>query len=217
MRYRALIFWGIVAAALAVSVVAWDHVPEQIDTHWNAAGDADSTMPKFWGLLLMPIVLAAMTLVTLWIPRIDPLSRNIALFRKYYDGFMLMLLLFTFAVHVFLVFWNSGTKLSPNYIFSPALAALFYAIGVLCGVAKRNWFIGVRTPWTLSSDAVWDKTHRQAKPLFKLAGLLSLGGIFLGENAIYLILSIILGITFYLVIYSYLEYRREEQPRETGG
>jgi uncharacterized membrane protein len=213
MRHRALIFWGIVALTVAVSLAAWDSVPAQIDSHWNARGEPDDTMPRFWGLFLMPIVLSAMTLLALWIPRIDPLGRNIALFRKYYDGFMLMLLLFMFAVHVFLVLWNSGTKISPNFIFPPALGALFYAVGVLCGAAKRNWFIGVRTPWTLSSDAVWDKTHARAKPLFKLAGILSLGGMFLGEHAIFLILALILGLTFYLVIYSYLEYRREQHPQ----
>jgi uncharacterized membrane protein len=167
-------------------------------------------MPKFWGLFLMPIVLAAMALLALWIPRIDPLRANIALFRNYYDGFMLMLLGFMLVVHVFLVLWNTGTKISPNVIFPPALGVLFYAIGVLCGVTKRNWFIGVRTPWTLSSDAVWEKTHRRARPLFKIAGLLTLGGIFLGEYAVFLFLAVILGLVFYLVIYSYLEYRREQ-------
>ena len=211
MKYRSIIFWGIVAATLVVSAAAWDHVPERIDSHWNARGEADDTMPRFWGLFLMPIVLAAMTLIALWIPRIDPLKQNIALFRKYYDGFFLMLLLFMSAIHVFLVLWNTGTKVSPNAILPPALGALLYATGVLCGATKRNWFVGVRTPWTLSSDAVWDKTHRRAKPLFKIAGLLSLGGIFLGEYAIFLILAIILGITFYLVIYPYVEYRREQR------
>jgi uncharacterized membrane protein len=210
MKYRALIFWGIVAATLVVSAAAWDLVPEQIDSHWNARGEADSTMPRFWGLFLMPMVLAAMALLALWIPRIDPLKQNVALFRKYFDGFMLMLLLFMFVVHVFLVLWNTGTKISPNHIFPPALATLFYAIGVLCGVAKRNWFIGIRTPWTLSSDAVWEKTHRRAKPLFKIAAFLMLAGAFLGEHAIFLTLGIILGLVFYLVIYSYLEYRREQ-------
>ena len=209
MKYRALIYWGVVAAALVVSVAAWDLVPERIASHWNARGEVDGTMPRFWGLFLMPIVLSAMALLALWIPRIDPLSKNIALFRKYYDGFMAMLLLFMFAVHVFLVLWNTGTKVSPNAIFPPALGVLFYAIGVLCGETKRNWFIGVRTPWTLSSDAVWEKTHHRAKPLFKAAGILSLGGVFLGEQAIFLVLALVLGLVFYLVIYSYLEYRKE--------
>lgn len=209
MRYRALAFWGVVVLALAVSIAAWGHVPERIDSHWNARGEVDGTMPKFWGLFLMPIVLAAMALIALWIPRIDPLKENIALFRRYYDGFMLMLLLFLFVLHLFLVLWNAGTKLDPNVIFPPAMAVLFWWIGIICGVAKRNWFIGIRTPWTLSSDAVWEKTHRRAGPLFKAAGMAMLAGSLIGEYAIYLMLVIILALVFYLVVYSYLEYRRE--------
>lgn len=209
MRFRTAIFWAIVALSLVVSVAAWDHVPDQLDSHWNAKGEVDGTMPRFWGLMLLPIVLAAMTLIALWIPKIDPLGKNIALFRNYYDGFMVMMLLFMLVVHVFVVLWNAGVRISPNFIFPPALGALFWAVGVLCGAAKRNWFIGVRTPWTLSSDAVWESTHRRAKPLFQAAGVLTLGGIFLGENAIFLVLALILGLVFYLVIFSYLEFRRE--------
>ncbi|HLF13870.1 MAG TPA: SdpI family protein [Bacteroidota bacterium] len=211
MKYRALIFWSIVAVTLLLSALAWDRIPDTMESHWNVRGEADDTIPKFWGLFLMPMVLAAMVLLALLIPRIDPLKQNIALFRKYYDGFMLMVLLFMVVVHIFLILWNMGTRISPNAIFPPALAVLFYAIGVLCGAAKRNWFIGIRTPWTLSSDAVWEKTHRKARVLFKVAAFLILAGALLGEYTGYAVLVTIIGLVFYLVIYSYLEYRREQQ------
>ncbi len=210
MKHRALIFWGIVALAVAVSAIAWDRLPDPMDSHWNARGEADDTISKFWGLALMPLVLSAMVLIAVLIPKIDPLNKNIELFRKYYDGFMLMLLLFMLVVHVFLVLWNLGTRISPNAIFPPALAALFYAVGVLCGAAKRNWFIGIRTPWTLSSDTVWDKTHQKARVLFKAAAFLILAGSFIGEYAVYVLLAVIIPLVIYLVVYSYLEYRREQ-------
>ena len=209
MKHRAFIFWGIVALAVVVSAIAWDRLPDPMDSHWNAKGEADDTIPKFWGLALMPMALAVMVLIALVIPRIDPLNKNINLFRKYYDGFMLMLLLFILVVHVFMILWNTGIKISPTLIFPPALAVLFYAIGILCGVSKRNWFIGVRTPWTLSSDAVWEKTHQKARVLFKAGAILILAGSFIGEYAIYVILSVIIALVIYLVGYSYAEYRRE--------
>jgi uncharacterized membrane protein len=213
MKHRVWIFWGIVALALVVSAVAYDLLPATIDSHWNARGEADSSIPKFWGLFLMPAVLAAMTLLALLIPKIDPLKENIALFRKYYDGFMLMMLVFMFVVHLFLILWNLGARISPAVIFPPSLAVLFYAIGVLCGAAKRNWFIGIRTPWTLSSDTVWEKTHRRAAPLFKIAAVLILLGTLLGEHSVYVVIVSIIALVFYLVIYSYLEYRREQHPQ----
>ena len=75
---------------------------------------------------------------------------------------------------------------------------------------KRNWFIGIRTPWTLSSERVWDRTHAIGGKLFRLAGVIALGGIIFTGIAWLFILGPILVISIYLVVYSYLEYRRDE-------
>lgn len=212
MRHRALIFWGVAAAALLISALAWDRLPDTIDSHWNARGEADATGPKLWVLLIAPGVLAAIAALALFLPKIDPLKANIALFRKYFDGFILVLLLFMLAVHLFVILWALGIKIPPYVMFPAGLAILLYTVGVLCGVAKRNWFIGVRTPWTLSSDAVWDKTHRRARKLFKVAAVLTLFGALLGQYAIYLVLTVIIALVLDLTIYSYLEYKHQEHP-----
>ncbi|HLB00104.1 MAG TPA: SdpI family protein [Bacteroidota bacterium] len=212
MKHRAAIFWGIVALSVVLSAVFYEKVPETMASHWNTGGEPDNTMPKAWGLFLLPCVLAAMALMALFIPKIDPLKANIALFRKFFDVFMLLLLGFMLTAHLFVLLWNAGIRISPNYVFPAGIAALFYYIGVLCGVAKRNWFIGIRTPWTLSSDRVWEKTHRRARPLFKISAFVILGGTFLGESVVYAFLVPVIALVSYLVVYSYLEYRREPHP-----
>jgi len=89
------------------------------------------------------------------------------------------------------------------------MAVLFYGIGVLLQHAKRNWFIGIRTPWTLSSDTVWDKTHKQGSVLFKICGLIALIGVFFKDYSIYFILIPIIVVSLYLTVYSYFVYSKE--------
>ncbi len=85
---------------------------------------------------------------------------------------------------------------------------LFYAIGALMQHAKRNYFIGIRTPWTLSSDEVWDRTHKAAGKWFRLAGLAALGGVLWPDLAVVFVIVPVMVAALYSTVYSYLEYRR---------
>jgi len=91
----------------------------------------------------------------------------------------------------------------------PALGIIFIFAGMMMRKAKRNFFIGIRTPWTLSSDQVWDETHRIGSVLFILSGILALAGALLVDLAIWLVLTPVLGSTIFLLIYSYILYQRE--------
>ncbi|MEM2728714.1 MAG: SdpI family protein, partial [Candidatus Bathyarchaeia archaeon] len=86
---------------------------------------------------------------------------------------------------------------------------LFFYIGILCENSRRNWFIGIRTPWTLSSDRVWEKTHRLGGKLFKAAGVIAMLGALIQEHAFILILAPIIFAAAYTIIYSYVEYQKE--------
>jgi uncharacterized membrane protein len=84
-------------------------------------------------------------------------------------------------------------------------------MGFMMSHAKRNWFIGIRTPWTLSSDLVWDKTHLIGSRLFKAAGLLAFAGIFFQPYALWFVLTPVLFATLYTLLYSYFEYEKEKR------
>jgi len=217
MKHRAVIFWGIVSLAFVLGVAYYGRVPERMASHWNSLGEADGTMSRALGVFLIPGVMGIVALLALVLPRIDPLRANILLFRKYFDVLMLLVLGFMFVAHLFILLWNTGTRLSPNVVFPAGIAALFYYVGVLCGVAKRNWSVGIRTPWTLSSDRVWEKTHRRAGPLFKISAIVILAGALMGEEAIFTFLLPVIILVPYLVFYSYREYRREGQVPPPGG
>ncbi|HDJ30498.1 MAG TPA: hypothetical protein ENF31_00885 [bacterium] len=96
----------------------------------------------------------------------------------------------------------------------PAIGLFFYYLGILFSQAKRNWFIGIKTPWTLSSEKVWEHTHQRASELFKISGILALVGIFFSHQAIYFVIVPVIFVSAYLVVFSYFDYQREVSVKE---
>jgi uncharacterized membrane protein len=105
--------------------------------------------------------------------------------------------------------WNIGIQIIPNVIMPVGIGILFFYIGILCENAKRNYFIGIRTPWTLSSEKIWDKTHKIGGILFKIAGIVALLGIFFRNYTIFFVLVPAILSSVYLFVYSYLKYQKE--------
>ncbi len=200
----------LIASALAGALL-WNRLPDPMASHWNIRDQANGTMPKFWGVFLMPLISLAMLLLFLIIPEIDPLKANIAKFRETFNLFIVFMMLFLTYIYGLTLAWNLGfTHFQMSEMLLPALGLLFILIGFLLRKAKRNFFIGIRTPWTLSSDHVWDETHRVGSVLFIISGVLALiGSLFGNLIALLLILVPLIGSVVFLVIYSYLLYAQE--------
>ncbi len=209
MRKTKFIALAIIALSFLIGIYFYNMMPEIMASHWNAQGEVDGYMTKFWALFLMPLMSLGLLLLFLVIPKIDPLKQNIEKFRKYFDMFIVLMLGFLFYVYLLTIFWNLGIRFSMTQLMIPAMAALFYYCGILVENAKRNWFIGIRTPWTLSSEKVWEKTHKLGGKLFKGAGLIILLGFVLESYALLFILVPVLFVSIYLIVYSYLEYQKE--------
>jgi uncharacterized membrane protein len=211
MRKSEIIIFGIIILSFAIGIYYYPQMPEKLASHWNAQGRVDGYMSKFWGLFLMPIISVGIFVLFILIPRIDPLKSNIAQFRKYYDTFIILIMVFLLYLYLLTIFWNSGNTFNMITFLSPALAILFYYSGILIENAKMNWFIGIRTPWTLSSDKVWDKTHKIGGKLFKIAGVINLLAIFYQNYTIFFIVVPVIIVSIYTVVYSYFEYQKEMQ------
>jgi len=200
---------GIIVLSFVIGICFYPQMPEKMASHWNAKGQVDGYMSKFWVLFLMPLVLAGLALLCFAIPKIDPLKANIERFRKYYDGFIILLFVFLVSVDLQDILWNLGIKISPNVILPIGLGLLFFYIGILCEHSKRNWFIGIRTPWTLSSEKVWDKTHKIGGKLFKIAGAITFVGVFFQNYVLFFVIIPVLVVAIYTIVYSYFEYQKE--------
>ena len=209
MKKNKIIILGIISLSFIIAIYLYPLMPEKMASHWNIQGEVDAYMSRFWGLFLMPIVSIGLLFLFILIPKIDPLKENIEKFRKYFDGFIVLMIMFLFYIHLLTVFWNIGIRFNMTQLMMPALGILFYYCGILIENAKRNWFIGIRTPWTLSSEVVWDKTHKIGGKLFKIAGMIAFLGIFFPKYAIFFVIIPVILVAVYTIVYSYFEYQKQ--------
>ena len=200
----------LILASILGGGLLWNRLPEPMASHWNVNDHVDDYMSKFWGVFLMPAMSLGMFLLFLLLPQIDPLKANIAQFRTTFNLFILLIFLFFDYMWVLTILWNLGsTGFKMSMAMLPALGLVFIFVGYLLRKAKRNWFIGIRTPWTLSNDRVWDQTHRVGSILFFISGVLTLTGSLFSDSAFWFIFAPVLGSALFLVVYSYVLYRRE--------
>lgn len=203
-------FLLVVAAFFAVTV-QYASLPDPMPTHWNAAGQVNGWMPKFWGAYLFPLIMAVMWLLFLVLPKISPRGFEMEPFLRAWGVLKVTILALMAYIGVLVLrAARHGGELSPTAIFV-ALGILFAVIGNVLGKVTRNFFVGIRTPWTLASEEVWYRTHRLAGKLFVAAGLFIAAAAFVSIRLWPLFVA--LGIAALVpVVYSYVIYRKLEAP-----
>jgi len=200
---------GLLAAVgAAASLLVAPELPEQMVTRWNAAGEPTETLSRTLGMWLVPGLAAGLIGLFALLPRIDPLGENIAAFRVHYDRFVVVVTAFLVALHLAVLGFNLGYAVDVTTLAVAGGAALFYYVGTLLPHVEPNWFLGIRTPWTLSDDAVWDRTHALGGRLFKLSAVIAGVGLFFGEYAVYFLVGPALATAAVTAAYSYVLYAR---------
>lgn len=209
-RKKRWIIIGLILASALLGLYFYPQLPDPMVSHWGIYGEPNGTMPKFWAILVMPI-LSAFILLLFWaIPKIDPLASNIKKFSSYYDNFAVLIVGFLAYIQALMVLWNLGFLFSMTSFIGIGLGALFYYTGVFIENSKRSWFVGIRTPWTMSSDKVWDKTNRLGGKLFRAGGILTIiFGVLFGDYILVPVVYII-AVSIALVVYSYIEFRKSK-------
>jgi uncharacterized membrane protein len=212
-RTTTIVVLMMIAAATLAGLLLWNRLPDQMVSHWNINDQVDGYMSKFWGVFMLPLLSLGMLVLFLIIPSIDPMKANIAQFRESFNLFIVLIVGFMLYLYGLTLAWSLGDN---NFRMSgamlPAIGLLMIFIGFMMRQAKRNFFIGIRTPWTLSSDTVWNETHRVGAVLFIVSGVLAcIGGFFGGTTAFWMMFVPILGSTLFLLVYSYVLYQREAQ------
>jgi uncharacterized membrane protein len=202
---------AIIAISTMAGMALTSRLPDPMPSHWNATGEVDGYMSRFWGIFLMPIITTAMFLLFITIPNIDPLRANIAQFRNVFNLFIVLLMGYMAYIYALTLAASLGAQFNMGTMMLPAMGILFVAVGFMVGQAKRNFFIGIRTPWTLSSDTVWDKTHRLGKWTFIAAGIICILSTFLGPVSFWIMMVAIMVAAFIPVIYSYIAWAQENK------
>jgi len=199
---------AIVAVSFLTGIYLSPHLPYLMASHWGINGEVNGYVSKNFGIYFLPCLLVFLYILFRFLPKIDPYKKNFKEFQNYYDTFICIIFLFLFYIYFLTLYWNLGSRFNMVQLMSPALAVIFYYAGVLTQNAHRNWFVGIRTPWTMSSEIVWQKTHKLGGKLFKFTALLSLFGVIFPQIALYLIFVPVILTTITVFVYSYLEYQK---------
>ena len=208
MKTNMLSILLIVGTAL-VWAFFYSQLPAQIPMQWGVNGEVNWTAPKLYGMFMNMGMLVVLYLVLRYSPKLDPKKQNYKRFSKSYGKIAFIILLTMVFVNFFTVLTSAGYDLPINRIIPVLIGLLFIGTGNYMQQVKPNYFIGIRTPWTLKNDDVWRKTHRFGSKTFILAGVLFTASVFLSaEAAAYYILPAVLLLLLLPVAYSYLSYRK---------
>jgi uncharacterized membrane protein len=211
MKKLATLIAGVIILSFVLGIIFYDDLPDKVASHWNTAGEVDGYMSKFCGLFLMPAISVMIVLLFVLILKVDPLKKNIRKFGNYFEGMIFVIVLFLFYLQILTIFANFGYDFNIIQMTMPALGILYFFVGIVLEKAKRNWFVGIRTPWTLSSDRVWDGIHLAGGKLFKLSGIIALSGLALPSYAVWFAVVPVLVFSVYLFGYSYYLFAKTKR------
>lgn len=204
-------YWFSIALCILMLITAaltYSSLPAKIPTHFGARGQIDGYSDKIH-VFTIPLMIAALSALMVFLPRIDPRRANYAKFQKSYDAFINVLTLFLttmFAITVYSAYYPNAINVTMIIILTVGM--LFSWMGNIMPKFRWNYFIGIRCPWTLANEQVWFLTHRFAGKIWMIGGLLIMAGAFLPVwiHAFYL-LALTLIMAFIPVIYAYLKYQ----------
>lgn len=205
---------GIVAllAALAFGIWALPDLPEQVVTHWGLNGEPDGWSSRTTAVFILPGFGLGLAVLLTFLPRIDPRRES---FPEHAGTWWILgngILVFLAVIHIAALGYGLGWPLPIARIVVIGVGALFVLIGNFMTRMRPNWFMGIRTPWTLSSEIAWRKTHRVGGYGFVGGGVLAiLAGLLRPEWAHWIMLGSI-GVTVIgAVIYSYFVWRGDTE------
>lgn len=199
-----------VAALWIIGLGALPFLPERVPIHWNAAGQVDGYGSPLTAALLPAVIGTAVALLTPLLPRLDPRGKNYEAFSGTYALIMNAIMLFFVALQLVTLGFALGLPLDVARLIFGGVGLLLAVIGNELGRVQPNFFVGIRTPWTLADPEVWRRTHRVGGRLFTGLGvLIALMSLLLPtEAAAPLVLVGALGLTAFVFVYSWWQWRR---------
>jgi len=201
-----------IAATIAFPAAVFSRLPDPMVIHWNASGEPDGYGSRMFGAFLLPVVILSIWGLLLVLPKIDPRRANIAQFRDSYDVLVIAVVAVTCLLHVGILGSALGWPIQVGRLAPVAVGGLFLVVGTLLPRFKSNFFFGIRTPWTLSSETVWTRTHRVGGGLMMvIGGLLVVAGLMGTAGWLYVALGGAGALVIVILLYSYLIWRTEQR------
>ena len=207
-------WYPVVLALIAVgmSAAVYSRLPETMAVHWDINGNPNGWMPRAIGAAFMPVLIVFIWGALRLVPRIDPRAENYARFAEAYETIVASVLVLLVVTHGIMLAVALGYHVSVARIVPALVGALFVVIGNMMPLVRPNWWFGIRTPWTLSNDRVWARTHRLAGYCMTAGGLLMiLAALVLPPQlGVPVLVAVAIAATVGPAVYSYLTWKREE-------
>lgn len=204
-----IIILGLIAIASAYLSNA---LPETVITHWNSSGEGDGSSPRFFVVSFFPLLALGIYLLLLSVWQLDPKRGRYHEFKHAYHGVKTMLVAFVATVYGLVAANGLGFTVNMSCTLLVLVGLLFVGIGIYLPSIKQNWMFGVRTPWTLESETVWNKTHELAGKTFIVGGIILVVGAFLPSPAVFPVFFLaIIFAAIVPVFYSYILFRRQRK------
>lgn len=209
----------LIAAMAAMSAWAWRVLPDgiRLASHWGMDGRVNGTMSKTTGLVLAPAIALGLSLVLALVPRIEPRRGSIEASRKAFFALWIGGLVVLAVMHAAVLLAAMGFDADVPGVLMVFVALTIAVAGNYMGKVRPNFFIGVRTPWTLSSDLSWEKSHRVMGRLFVFSALAALATrCAVGTEAGYVVLAATLTASVLVgIVSSYVYWKHDPERRGT--
>ena len=200
----------IIAVTAILSAVAYPRLPATVASHWNLHGQVNAWQSRERAAFFVPILLLVMWGAMRGLPTIDPRRANYAKFQPTYDLVIGTVLTLVALIHLTVLAYALGMPISIQRVAPIALGAMLIVIGNQLPRARSNWWFGIRTPWTLSNDRVWERTHRVGGYLMTISGVVVMLSAFIaGLARPLLIIACVAASALGSMIYSYFAWRQE--------
>jgi uncharacterized membrane protein len=204
----------LVLAAVGASAAVYHTLPETIVIHWDLQGNPNGWSSRVVGAFAMPLVMVGVYAMMRFLPLVDPRRENYEKFQGTYEGLILTIMVFLLAIHIIVLRSAMGHPVAMQKVMPLSMGMLFIAIGNLLPRARSNFFVGIRTPWTLSSEKSWERTHRAGGYVFVLIGIMMAASVFMPIDMGWGVIGIISGIgVLGLIVYSYSVWKDDPNKR----
>lgn len=204
----------VIVLAFGASAAVYSDLPDRVPSHWNLSGEVDGWMSREWGAFIMPLVLVGLMAMFHLLPKIDPRGSNYEKFKGTYETVILTSMIFTLGVHLVMLAAALGKDVSMTRLMPAGIGLLLVVLGNLLPRTRSNWFVGIRTPWTLSSDRVWERTHRFGGRLFVVTGvIIMLAAVFVPSFSNAVMVTGAVCVSVLVLAYSYVTWRNDPEAR----
>jgi len=211
-KSRLPINWLAVALILSLYVLGYflyPHLPEQVPSHWNIEGEVDGYSSRTFHVLFFPSMILFLYIIMAFAPVLDPRPESYKKFLGVYEGFRWLMIGFLVLLYVTTTLFALGYPLSIGKIIRFVLGLLLALMGNYFGKIRHNYTFGIKTPWTLASEEVWNTTHRISGPLWVVVGLIWMLSIFIAEKLAFAIaMGSLMIVTIYGYAYSYVLFQK---------